>query len=158
MISQSTPSTDRRAFIAAAATGLIAAPSIVRAQEVINWRMITSWQKNLPGPGVSAERLAQRINSMSGGRLNITVFPAGAIAPAFGVMEAISSGTVEMGHTASLFWDGALPGAAFFTTAPFGMGPLAHQTWIEHRGGQALWDELYRPRGVRGLLAGSVKG
>ena len=36
------------------------------------------------------------------------------------------------------------------------MGPLAHQTWIEHRGGQQLWDELYRPRGVRGLLAGNT--
>ncbi len=147
---------NRRAFIAAAATGVVASPSIVRAQEVINWRMVTSWQKNLPGPGVSAERLAQRINTMSGGRLNITVFPAGAIAPAFGVMEAISTGAVEMGHTASFFWDGALPGSAFFTTAPFGMGPLAHQTWIEHRGGQALWDELYKPRGVRGLLAGNT--
>ncbi len=154
MSEQSLP--NRRAFIAAAATGIVAAPSIVSAQEAINWRMVTSWQKNLPGPGVSAERLAQRINSMSNGRLNVTVFPAGAIAPAFGVMEAISTGTVEMGHTASLFWDGSLPGAAFFTTAPFGMGPLAHQTWIEHRGGQALWDELYKPRGVRGLLAGNT--
>ncbi len=146
----------RRAFIATAGLSFVAAPSILRAQEAINWRMITSWQKNLPGPGVSAERLAQRIAGMSQGRLNVTVFPAGAIAPAFGVMEAVSTGTVEMGHTASLFWDGALPGAAFFTTAPFGMGPLGHQTWIEHRGGQALWDELYRPRGVRGLLAGNT--
>ena len=146
----------RRAFIAAAAAGLVAVPAVVRAQEAINWRMVTSWQKNLPGPGVSAERLAQRINAMSNNRLHVGVFAAGSIAPAFGVLEAVSTGAAEMGHTASFFWDGALPGAAFFTTAPFGMGPLAHQTWIEHRGGQALWDELYRPRGVRGLLAGNT--
>ena len=148
--------TTRRGFIAVAAAGAVAAPHVVRAQEGFTWRMVTSWQKNLPGPGVSAERLAQRIARMSANRLRIDVFAAGAIAPAFGVMEAVSTGVAEMGHTASFFWDGMLPGAAFFTTAPFGLGPLAHQTWIEQRGGQALWDELYRPRGVRGLLAGNT--
>lgn len=146
----------RRHFIVASGVGVIAAPTVVHAQSAINWRMVTSWQKNLPGPGVSAERLAQRIGQMSNGRLRVEVFPAGAIAPAFGILDAVSAGVAEMGHTASFFWEGALPGAAFFTTAPFGMGPLAHQTWIEQRGGQALWDQLYRPRGVRGLLAGNT--
>ena len=151
------PSPSRRNLIAASAAGLIAAPAIARAQtQPVTWRMVTSWAKNLPGPGVSAERLAQRINAMSGGRLRVDVFPAGHIVPAFGVLDAVSTGVAEMGHTASFFWDGQLPGAAFFTTAPFGMGALAHQTWIEHRGGQQLWDELYRPRGVRGLLAGNT--
>ncbi|MBX9758466.1 MAG: TRAP transporter substrate-binding protein [Beijerinckiaceae bacterium] len=147
----------RRNLIAASAAGLVAAPAIARAQaQPITWRMVTSWAKNLPGPGVSAERLAQRITTMSGGRLRVDVFPAGHIVPAFGVLDAVSTGAAEMGHTASFFWDGQLPGAAFFTTAPFGMGALAHQTWIEHRGGQQLWDELYKPRGVRGLLAGNT--
>jgi len=146
----------RRRLIAASAAA-IAAPAVARAQNgPIVWRMVTSWAKALPGPGVSADRLAQRINAMSGGRLRVDVFPAGHIVPAFGVLDAVSSGAAEMGHTASFFWDGQLPGAALFTTAPFGMGPLAHQTWIEHRGGQQLWDELYRPRGVRGLLAGNT--
>ncbi|MDB5651509.1 MAG: transporter substrate-binding protein [Hyphomicrobiales bacterium] len=151
-----TPIPSRRALLGASATALIAAPYIARAQEVPRWRLITSWTKNLPGPGVSAERLAQRITRMSGGRLVVEVFPAGSIVPAFGVFEAISNGVAEMGHTASFFWDGKLPGAALFTTAPFGLGPLEHQTWIEQRGGQALWDEFYRPSGVRGLLAGNT--
>lgn len=146
----------RRALVASSAAAL-AAPSIVRAQAgPATWRMVTSWAKGLPGPGVSADRLAQRITAMSGGRLRVEVFAAGHLVPAFGVLDAVSSGVAEMGHTASFFWDGQLPGAAFFTTAPFGMGPLAHQTWIEHRGGQQVWDELYRPRGVRGLLAGNT--
>lgn len=148
--------TSRRTFIAAGTAGAVAAPFMARAQTPVTWRMVTSWQKNLPGPGVSAERLARRINTMSGGRLKIDVFAAGQIVPAFGVLEAVSKGAAEMGHTASFFWDGKIPGAALFTTAPFGMGPLAHQTWIEHRGGQALWDELYHPLGVRGLLAGNT--
>jgi TRAP-type mannitol/chloroaromatic compound transport system substrate-binding protein len=147
----------RRMFLASSVTvGALAAPHVARAQAPIIWRMATSWTKALPGPGVSADRLADRINTMSGGRMRVDVFPAGAIVPAFGVLDGVSSGAVEMGHTASFFWDGALPGAAFFTTVPFGLGPLAHQTWIEHRGGQQLWDELYKPRGVRGLLAGNT--
>jgi TRAP-type mannitol/chloroaromatic compound transport system substrate-binding protein len=149
-----TPS--RRSLLAASATALVAAPHVARAQSVIRWRMITSWTKNLPGPGVSAERVAQRINAMSGGRMAVEVFPAGAIVPAFGVFEAVSTGVAEMGHTASFFWDGKMPGAALFTTAPFGLPPIEHQTWIERRGGQQLWDEFYRPHGVRGLLAGNT--
>lgn len=147
----------RRTVLAASTTGLLAAPHVARAQAPAHrWRLITSWTKNLPGPGVSAERLAQRITQMSGGRMLVDVFPAGSIVPAFGVFEAVSTGVAEMGHTASFFWDGKLPGAALFTTAPFGLGPLEHQTWIEQRGGQALWDEFYRPHGLRGLLAGNT--
>lgn len=154
--SQNLQRRDILGLAAAAGTVALATPHAASAQAPIVWRMATSWQKNLPGPGVSAERLAHRINTMSGGRLRIDVFPAGTLAPAFGVLEAVSSGAAQMGHTASFFWDGAMPGAAFFTTAPFGMGPLAHQTWIEHGGGQQLWDELYRPRGVFGRLAGNT--
>jgi TRAP-type mannitol/chloroaromatic compound transport system substrate-binding protein len=146
----------RRALLAGSGAALVAAPHVARAQAPIRWRMLTSWTKNLPGPGVSAERLAQRINRMSGGRMNVEVFPAGSIVPAFGVFEALSTGVAEMGHTASFFWDGKLPGAALFTTAPFGLPPLEHQTWIEQRGGQQLWDEFYRPYGLRGLLAGNT--
>ncbi len=147
----------RRHLIAASGAALVAAPHVARAQNApIRWRMITSWTKNLPGPGVSAERLAQRINRLSGGRMLVEVLPAGSIVPAFGVFEAISTGVAEMGHTASFFWDGKLPGAALFTTAPFGLPPLEHQTWIEQRGGQQMWDAFYKPHGVRGLLAGNT--
>ena len=75
-----TPS--RRALLAASAAATLAAPHVARAQAPIRWRMITSWTKNLPGPGVSAERLAQRINKMSGGRMQVEVFAAGSIVPA----------------------------------------------------------------------------
>ena len=59
---------------ATAATAL-AAPAI--AQQVIEWRMVHSWPKGLPGVGVGADRLAARIEAMSGGRMKINVFAAG---------------------------------------------------------------------------------
>src|SRR5262249_27224650 len=66
---------------ALASAGAIAAPSIARAQAK-RWRMVTSWPKRLPGPGMSAERVAQRIKALSGGKLEITVHGAGEVVPA----------------------------------------------------------------------------
>lgn len=145
----------RRAALTA--TALVAAPAISRAADSpIRWRMATSWPRNLPGPGVSARRLAERITAMSGGRLVVQVFAAGEIVPAFGAFDAVANGVVEMAHTAAFFWQGKLPGAVYFTTVPFGLGPIEHQAWIETGGGQALWDELYAPFGLRPFLAGNT--
>jgi TRAP-type mannitol/chloroaromatic compound transport system substrate-binding protein len=118
--------------------------------------MVTSWPKGRIGPGVSAQRIVERINGMSGGRLQIDLFAAGEIVPPFAVLDAVSNGTVELGHTASLYWQGRIPAAGFFTSVPFGLGPIEHQAWIELRDGQALWDELYKPHGVRAFLAGNT--
>ncbi|WP_230533642.1 TRAP transporter substrate-binding protein [Microvirga roseola] len=148
------PKPSRRAALGIGAA-VLAAPNVVRA-ETVRWRMVTSWPKNRTGPGVSAQRIVERINAMSGGRLQIDLFAAGEIVPPFAVLDAVSNGTVEMGHTASLYWQGRMPAAGFFTCVPFGLGPIEHQAWIELRDGQALWDELYRTFGVRAFLAGNT--
>lgn len=139
-----------------AAAGLVAAPAVARAQSAFKWRLVTSWPRNMPGPGDSARRLAERLRAMSGGRLEVELFAAGEIVPAFAVLDAVSTGVAEMGHTASFFWAGKMPAAALFTTAPFGLGPVEHQAWIERRGGQELWDRLYAPYHVRAFLAGNT--
>jgi TRAP-type mannitol/chloroaromatic compound transport system substrate-binding protein len=144
----------RRAALALG-TAAVAAPSVARAQG-LRWRMVTSWPKNRAGPGVSARRIAERIGALSGGRLQVDLFAAGEIVPPFAILDAVSTGTVEAGHSAALYWQGKIPAAGFFTTVPFGLGAIEHQAWIELRDGQALWDELYRPYGVRAFLAGNT--
>ncbi len=141
--------------IGAAVAGALAAPAIARAQTQ-KWRMVTSWPKRLPGPGMSAERVAERIKALSGGRLDITVYAAGEIVPAFGVLEAVGNGVADIGHTASFYWQGKMPAAAFFTTVPFGLTPGEHVAWIEAGGGQALWDELYAPFGSKPFMGGNT--
>jgi TRAP-type mannitol/chloroaromatic compound transport system substrate-binding protein len=147
--------TTRRKFIAAGIVGAIAAPSIARAQ-TRKWRMVTSWPKRLPGPGMSAERIADRVRALSGGRIDITVYAAGEIVPAFGVLDAVGNGVADIGHTAALYWQGKMPAAAFFTTVPFGLTPGEHVAWIDAGGGQALWDELYAPFGVKPFMGGNT--
>ena len=135
--------------------GAMAAPRIARA-ETRRWRMVTSWPRRLPGPGMSAERVAERISALSGGRLQITVNAAGEVVPAFEVLDAVGSGVVEMGHTAAFYWQGKQPAAAFFTTVPFGLTPAEHVAWVDAGGGQALWDELYAPFGVKPFMGGNT--
>ena len=149
------PSLPRRKLIAAGGLAVLAAPNLARADTPRRWRMVTSWPRNLAGPGVSAGRLAERITRMSGGRLEVEAFAAGEIVPPLSTFDAVSTGVAEMAHTASFYWIGKLPASIFFTTVPFGLGPLEHQAWI-NSGGQALWDELYAPFGVRAFLAGNT--
>src|SRR5436853_1715388 len=149
--------TTRRNFSIAAgvAAGILAAPAIARAQTQ-KWRMVTSWPKRLPGPGMSAERVADRIRALSGGRLDISVSAAGEVVPAFEGLDAVGNGVADIGHTASFYWQGKMPAAAFFTTVPFGLTPGEHVAWVDAGGGQALWDELYLPFGVKPFMGGNT--
>ena len=145
----------RRRFLAAGAAAPLMAPAVLRAEERLVWRMVTSWPKRLPGPGMSAERVASRIAEMSAGRLTVEVHAAGEIVPALEVLDAVGARVAEMGHTASFYWSGKMPAAVFFTTVPFGLTPWEHAAWIETGGGQALWDELYEPFGVKPFMGGN---
>jgi TRAP-type mannitol/chloroaromatic compound transport system substrate-binding protein len=145
----------RRKAIAVGLAGSVAAPAIAHAQTV-KWKMVTSWPKRLPGPGMSAERVAERIRALSGGRIDITVYAAGEIVPAFEVLGAVGNGVAELGHTASFYWQGKMPAAAYFTTVPFGLTPGEHVAWIDAGGGQHLWDELYAPFGVKPFMGGNT--
>jgi TRAP-type mannitol/chloroaromatic compound transport system substrate-binding protein len=105
---------------------------------------------------MSAERVAERIRTLSSGRIDIAVHAAGELVPAFEVLDAVGSGVAEMGHTAAFYWQGKQPAAAYYTTVPFGLTPLEHVAWIDAGGGQALWDELYAPFGAKPFMGGNT--
>jgi TRAP-type mannitol/chloroaromatic compound transport system substrate-binding protein len=148
-------SLSRRGFIGAGAASAAALAAPALAQGTTQWRMVTSWPKNLPGPGVTAERLAERITAMSAGRLSVRVFSAGELVGGLQVFDAVAEGTADIGHTASFYWRGKHPAVAYFTTVPFGLTPTEHMAWIDHGGGQDLWDELYGAFGVKPFMAGN---
>ncbi|TLX54744.1 ABC transporter substrate-binding protein [Stutzerimonas nosocomialis] len=120
-----------------------------------NWKMVTAWPKNYPGLGTSAERLAERITAMSGGRLTIRVYAAGELVPALEVFDAVSRGTAEIGHGAAYYWRGKVPTAQFFTSVPFGLSTLEMNAWLNKGGGLKFWEEAYAPYGVKPLAAGN---
>lgn len=120
------------------------------------WKLVTTWPKNLPGLGAAPEKFAQYVNEMSGGRLEVRVFGAGEIVPAFEVFDAVSQGAAEVGHGASYYWKGKIPAAVFFTAVPFGMTAQEMNGWLHYGGGLELWEELYAPFGVIPFAGGST--
>ncbi|MDT8407933.1 MAG: twin-arginine translocation signal domain-containing protein, partial [Methylococcales bacterium] len=62
----------RRAFLKQSGVivgGAALTPLAARAAETVNWKMVTAWPKNFPGLGTGANRLAELIGQLSGGRL-----------------------------------------------------------------------------------------
>jgi TRAP-type mannitol/chloroaromatic compound transport system substrate-binding protein len=126
------------------------------SSETHSWRMVTSWPPNFPGFGASANRLAERIGELSDGRIDIDVFAAGELIPAFEVFDAVARGTMQMGHSSPTYWRGSLPAAPVFSSVPFGMLADEHKAWLDHGGGVELWREIYGARGIVPFVAGNT--
>lgn len=151
----------RRQFLkGAAATGVAAGaasqfPAPAIAQNKIEWRMVTPWPRHAPGVGVNAQRLADKINEMSGGRLTVKLFAAGELVPPFECFDAVQTGTADMAHGSPYFWQGKSQAMHYFTGVPFGLTAWEMGAWLRFGGGQELWDELYGQFGLKGFYAGS---
>ncbi|MGB1202756.1 MAG: TRAP transporter substrate-binding protein, partial [Alloalcanivorax venustensis] len=131
------------------------APAKAADNEVREWKLVTAWPKNYPGLGTGANRFAERVTAMSGGRLTIKVHGAGELVPAMGVFDAVRDGSAEMGHSASYYWKGKHPATPFFTAVPFGLTAQELNSWVNFGGGQELWDELYGEFGLKPLPCGN---
>ena len=121
-----------------------------------NWRLVTSWPKNYPGLGMAPERIAYLVEEMSDGQMTITVYGAEEQVPAFGVFDAVSSGSHQMGHSGGYFWKGKVPAAQFFTSVPFGLTADEINAWVNRGGGLELWREIYEPFNIYPIPAGNT--
>ena len=147
----------RRGLLAATAAGaaglVLARPAV--AQERLRLTMVTAWPKGAPGVGTNARRFADRLVAMSGGRIEVRFFAAGELVPPFEALDAVQGGTADLAHATSYYWVGKSPAFHFFTGVPFGLSAVEFVAWLRFGGGQALWEELYAPFGVRPFFAGS---
>ncbi len=126
------------------------------AGETFEWSVVTSWPPKFPGLGIAVDNVAEYIDRASGGRLKIKVYAGGELVPAFEVFDAVSRGTVEMGHDASYYHKGKVDAAQFFTSIPFGMNQLETNGWIYYGGGLELWRELYEPFNLVPFMCGNT--
>ncbi len=122
----------------------------------IEWTMVTTWPKNFAGLGEGAEYLAQLINDLSGGRMQVKVYGSGELVPALQVFESVAIGAAQMGHGAAYYWRGKLAMAPFFASVPFGLNAQEMNGWLLHGGGLDLWRELYEPVGLIPEPAGNT--
>ncbi|MGE0745230.1 MAG: TRAP transporter substrate-binding protein [Rhodospirillales bacterium] len=125
---------------ATAAAAGIAAPAIAQGRKQL--KLVTSWPKNLPGPGVGAERIASRITMMTGGQVEVKVYAAGELVPPLGVFDAVSKGTADIYHSAPAFFQGKTPAINFYFNIPFGLTAQELSGWLKYGGGEQLHDEV----------------
>ena len=123
--------------------------------ERFSWKLVTTWLPNFPGLGTGVNTLARYIEEMSGGRMEITVYAAGELVPAFEVFDAVSQGSAEMGHGAAYYWRGKSEAAQFFATIPFGLNAHEQNAWLYYGGGLELWREVYEPFNLVPFPAGN---
>ena len=124
--------------------------------KVYKWRMVTTWPKNYPGVGLAAENLSRYVEEMSNGRLQIQVYGNGELVPALEVFDAVSRGSVQLGHGASYYWVGKVPSSQFFTALPFGMNAQEMNAWLHYGGGLELWQKAYAPYNLLPLTGGNT--
>jgi TRAP-type mannitol/chloroaromatic compound transport system substrate-binding protein len=144
------PTTRRRflrgAALATAAT--VAAPSVVRAQGPVNMR----WQSTWPSKDIFHEYAldyAKKVNDMTGGDLKIEVLPAGAVVPAFGLLDAVSKGTLDGGHGVLVYHYGKQTALALWGSGPaYAMDANMLLSWHKYGGGKELLTKLYASIGA----------
>jgi TRAP-type mannitol/chloroaromatic compound transport system substrate-binding protein len=136
------------ASVAAAATATVAAPSVVKAQGPINMR----WQSTWPAKDIFheyANDFAKKVNDMTGGDLRIEVLPAGAVVPAFGLLDAVSSGTLDGGHGVLVYHYGKQTALALWGSGPgYAMDANMLLSWHKYGGGKELLAKLYASIGA----------
>ena len=152
---------ERRKFIkgaalagTAAAVSTLATPAIAQARKELV--IVSTWPRDFPGLGISAQRLAARITELTDGAITTKYFAAGERVGAFDVFDDVASGNSQAYIAADYYWVGKHPAFAYFTSVPFGMTSPEWNAWIKFKGGQALWDELSGSFGLKALPCGGT--
>ena len=137
-----------RAAVAAGGAAALGFPAIVKAQGPMSMR----WQSTWPQKDIFheyANDFAKKVNDMTGGDLKIEVLPAGAVVPAFGLLDAVSKGTLDGGHGVLVYHYGKQTALALWGSGPaFGMDANTLLAWHKYGGGKELLNKLYNSIGA----------
>ena len=162
--------TQRRKFLAQSALSSVSAVALASCRQqtasvkteasdshtAIQWRMATSWPKQLDILFGGAEQLCSRVKEITQGKFLITPYPSGEIAPGLEVLDVVAAGEVECGHTASYYYTDKEPVLAFGTTVPFGLTSNQQNAWLYYGGGLEAIQSIYKKFGVINFPAGNT--
>src|SRR3954468_5361278 len=136
----------RRKFVGGAAVAgvaTIAAPNVVSAQGPIAMRFQSTW----PSKDIFHEYaldFAKKVNDMTGGDLKIEVLPAGAVVPAFQLLDAVSKGVLDGGHGVLVYHYGKNTALALWGSGPgYGMDANMLLAWHKYGGGKQLLEKIF---------------
>ncbi len=151
---------ERRSFVRSAGiAGVLAAgaaPAIVHAQSTLRWRIASSFPKSLDTLFGVADVFAKKVSEMTGGKFVISTHAAGELMPAFGVLDGVSNGTVEMAGTAPYYFFGKDPTYALDCAIPFGLNSRQMSAWMYEGNGLKLTREFYAKVGIVNFPMGNT--
>jgi TRAP-type mannitol/chloroaromatic compound transport system substrate-binding protein len=143
-------STRRRFLLSASATAAaaVAAPSVVKAQGPISMRFQSTW----PSKDIFHEYaldFAKKVNDMTGGDLHIDVLPAGAVVPAFQLLDAVSKGVLDGGHGVLVYHYGKNTALALWGSGPaYAMDANMLLAWHKYGGGKEILAKIFSSIGA----------
>jgi TRAP-type mannitol/chloroaromatic compound transport system substrate-binding protein len=150
---------DRRSLIKNAGIAGVLAAGIapaVHAQAAIRWRLASSFPKSLDTIFGAADVFAARVKAMSGGKFEISTHAAGELMPAFGVVDGVQQGTVEIAHTAPYYFFGKNECFALGCAIPFGLNSRQMTAWMYEGNGLKLMREFYAKYGMINFPGGNT--
>ncbi|MGR3376546.1 TRAP transporter substrate-binding protein [Salipiger abyssi] len=136
---------------AASAAALIAAGGAT-AQDTTKLRMHTAFPTQTPVIGEITPWIAERIEKLTGGTLEVDVFEPGALVPSTDYFDAVSQGAVDMAFGTPGYGAGLEPAMTIFTAVPFGPQATEFMAWMRYGGGQELHDELLADLNLKGFV------
>ncbi|MBT9455017.1 MAG: TRAP transporter substrate-binding protein DctP [Burkholderiaceae bacterium] len=151
---------ERRSFVKQAGlAGVLAAgvaPAVVHAQANIRWRLASSFPKSLDTIFGASDVFAKKVSEMTGGKFQISVHAGGELMPAFGVVDGVQNGTVEMAHTAPYYFFGKDETFALGCAIPFGLNSRQMTAWMVEGNGLKLMREFYKQYNIVNFLGGNT--
>ncbi|WP_428026007.1 TRAP transporter substrate-binding protein [Arcobacter sp.] len=126
------------------------------AEKVYKWKLATTWGPTLH-PFIDAPtKMAEMVEKMSKGRLQIRVDASNKHKSALGILDMVKGGQYDMGHSASYYWKGKDINTMPFTTMPFGMTAPEQYAWFYYGGGMELMQKAYAPHHVLSFPGGNT--
>ena len=119
-------------------------------------KLATSWPAHFPIMGTGVERFALRVQDISGGSLEIKIYPKNVLVPALAVFDAASSGQIDAFHSGPYYWKGKNSAFSLFSGIPFGFTAEEVNSWMLYGGGMDLWREQYAKYNLHPFLGGNT--
>ncbi|WP_138468551.1 TRAP transporter substrate-binding protein [Poseidonocella sp. HB161398] len=126
----------------AAVAGMLAAPMAEAADKLL-LKTPVAFSTALPGLGTPLPRVAEQLELMSGGTMQMRIYEPGKLVPPFEILDAVSTGKVNSGYTISGYWAGKMPASPIFSAVPFGPDAGEFMAWMFYGNGLKLYQEMY---------------
>ncbi|MBA3027138.1 MAG: C4-dicarboxylate ABC transporter [Sulfurimonas sp.] len=119
-------------------------------------KLATSWPAHFPIMGTNVEKFAQRVKDVSGGSLEIKLYPKNTLVPALAVFDACSSGQIDAFHSGPYYWKGKNSAFSLYSGIPFGFTAEEINSWMLFGGGLELWREQYAKYNLYPFMGGNT--